>query len=185
MWGFSGVCSFSWNFDIFHVNSKKLRLQAPQGCARFAVSCANSWRLDYLSHSNTMEVWKPARRKTAKIHWNGHTPEIEVWIDNFNAKARKTMEHKLHKIWRSLKFCTTSGKRAHHCTDWNTAPNTQYFKGSRTRHYYRIVILWQLCRNFTYFLRTVINITHCTRTYCLVAQNVFIGFYAFVDIEAH
>ena len=36
------------------------------GCAHFAVSCANSWRHDYLSHSNTMEVWKPARPKTGK-----------------------------------------------------------------------------------------------------------------------
>ena len=26
----SGVCSFSWNLDIFHVNSKKLGVQAPQ-----------------------------------------------------------------------------------------------------------------------------------------------------------
>ena len=43
-------------------------------CGRLVVSCANSWRLDYLSHSNTMEVWKPAWRKTAKFHWNEHTP---------------------------------------------------------------------------------------------------------------
>ena len=39
--------------------------------------------------------------------------ESEVWIGDFNVKARKTIEHKLHKIWRSLKFCKISGKRAH------------------------------------------------------------------------
>ena len=39
--------------------------------------------------------------------------ESEVWIGNFNVKAWKTTEHKLHKIWFSLKFCKNSGKRAH------------------------------------------------------------------------
>ena len=28
----------------------------------------------------------------------------EVWIGIFNVKAWKTTKHKLHKIWRSLKF---------------------------------------------------------------------------------
>ena len=32
-------------------------------------------RLDCLSHSITMEVWKPVRWKTAKIHWNEPTRE--------------------------------------------------------------------------------------------------------------
>ena len=31
-------------------------------------------RLDCFSHSITMEVWKPARWKTAKFHRNEHTP---------------------------------------------------------------------------------------------------------------
>ena len=39
--------------------------------------------------------------------------ESGVWTGNFNAKAWKTTRHKLHKIWRSLKFCTNSGKPAH------------------------------------------------------------------------
>ena len=30
--------------------------------------------------------------------------ENEVWIGNFNVKARKTTEHILHKTWHSLKF---------------------------------------------------------------------------------
>ena len=33
-------------------------------------------RLDCFSHSITIEVWKPARWKTAKIHWNKHTPVV-------------------------------------------------------------------------------------------------------------
>ena len=39
--------------------------------------------------------------------------ESEVWIGNLNVKARKTTEHKLHKIWRSLKFCKILGKWEH------------------------------------------------------------------------
>ena len=39
--------------------------------------------------------------------------ESEVWIGNLNVKAWKTTEHKLHKIWCSLKFCKNSAKRAH------------------------------------------------------------------------
>ena len=39
--------------------------------------------------------------------------ESEVWIGNFNVKAWKTTEHKLHKIWRSRKFYKNSRKRAH------------------------------------------------------------------------
>ena len=127
-------------------------------------------RLDCFSHSITMEVWKPARWKTAKIHRNEHTPgvcsfcwfeckflcaliaflialqwkcenllgekqpkftemstpqgcarfaeilseltktwssgttECRVWIGNCNVKVWKSTEHKLHNIWRSLKF---------------------------------------------------------------------------------
>ena len=30
--------------------------------------------LDWFSHSITMEVWKPAQWKTAKFHWNKHSP---------------------------------------------------------------------------------------------------------------
>ena len=33
-------------------------------------------RLDCFSQSITMEVWKPARWKTAKFHRNEHTPQL-------------------------------------------------------------------------------------------------------------
>ena len=39
--------------------------------------------------------------------------QSRVWIGNFNVKAWKTTKHKLHKIWRSLSFCTKSRKQAH------------------------------------------------------------------------
>ena len=39
--------------------------------------------------------------------------ENELWIGNFNVKAWKNTDHKLRKIWRSLKFRKISGKRAH------------------------------------------------------------------------
>ena len=53
--------------------------------------------------------FSPERKETGSLG----TTESEVWIGNFNVKAWKTTEHKLHKIWRSLKFCKISGKRAH------------------------------------------------------------------------
>ena len=42
----ANVIFFSGRNDIFDL----------LGCARFADLCANSWRLDCFSHSNTMEV---------------------------------------------------------------------------------------------------------------------------------
>ena len=45
--------------------------------------------------------------------WSLGATESEVLIGNLNVKARKTTTHKLHKIWRSLKFCKISGKQAH------------------------------------------------------------------------
>ena len=44
--------------------------------------------------------------------WSSGATECAVWIGNCNVKVWKSTEHKLHKIWRSLKFCTNSGKRA-------------------------------------------------------------------------
>ena len=48
-----------------------------------------------------------------KETWSLDATGSEVWIGNFNVKARKSTKHNLHKIWRSLKFCTNSGKQAH------------------------------------------------------------------------
>ena len=45
--------------------------------------------------------------------WSSGATECRVWIGNCNVKVWKSTEHKLHKIWRSLKFCVNSGKRAH------------------------------------------------------------------------
>ena len=45
--------------------------------------------------------------------WSSGATECRVWIGNCNVKVWKSTEHKLHKIWRSLKFCTNLGKRAH------------------------------------------------------------------------
>ena len=45
--------------------------------------------------------------------WSSGATECGVWIGNCNAKVWKSTEHKLHNIWRSLKFCTNWGKRAH------------------------------------------------------------------------
>ena len=45
--------------------------------------------------------------------WSSGATEYGVWIGNCNVKVWKSTEHKLHKIWHSLKFCVNSGKRAH------------------------------------------------------------------------
>ena len=37
-------------------------------------------------------------------NWEFRRHRNEVWIGNFNVKAWKTTEHKLHKIWRSTKI---------------------------------------------------------------------------------
>ena len=82
-------------------------------------------------YKSTMEknlsIWKKnSRRLGVLVSWNldifhvnsketeswGAT-EIKVWIGNFNVKVWKTTEHKVHKIWHSLKFCKISGKWTH------------------------------------------------------------------------
>ena len=45
--------------------------------------------------------------------WSSGATECDVWIGKCNVKVWKSTEHKLHKIWRSLKFCVNSRKRAH------------------------------------------------------------------------
>ena len=39
--------------------------------------------------------------------------ESQIGIECLIVRWRKSTEHKLYKIWRSLKFCKNSGKRAH------------------------------------------------------------------------
>ena len=50
--------------------------------------------------------FSPEREKTESLG----TAESQVWVSNLNVKARKTTEHKLHKIWWSLKFLQTFRK---------------------------------------------------------------------------
>ena len=112
-------------------------LPLPQGCARFADLYANScapWLLfsyHYNRNVKTCSV-KNGQNSPKRAHPRdvlvflkfGHFScelnetgssggaESEVSIGNLNVKARKTTKHILHKIWRSLKFCKISGKRA-------------------------------------------------------------------------
>ena len=72
----------SWirTWKLIHV----MKQQVLRGCTRFL----NLWQF------------------LAKLKETGSlgATESEVWIANFNVKAWKTTEHKLHKIWCSLKF---------------------------------------------------------------------------------
>ena len=55
--------------------------------------------LDCFSHSIIMEVWKPARWKTAKIHRNEHTP----WLLVGGAPTLTTGSPKIFKILRKIR----------------------------------------------------------------------------------
>ena len=73
------------------------------------LKCDRIWGvLVFLKFSHCL----PERVETGSL---GAT-KSKVWIGSFKVKARKTTEHKLHKIWHSLKFCKNSAKRAHPCT---------------------------------------------------------------------
>ena len=50
-------------------------------CSFYWFVCKFCVYLDCFSHSITVEVWKPARSKTAKIHGNEHTSGVLVqWV---------------------------------------------------------------------------------------------------------
>ena len=59
-----------------YMKLKNLDKEVPKGVLVLLICLQILVRLDYFSHSITMEVWKPARWKTAKIHRNEHTPWI-------------------------------------------------------------------------------------------------------------
>ena len=62
--------------------------------------------------------------------------ECGVWTGNCNVKVCKSTEHKLHKIWRSLKCCTNWGKQAH--------PENHRFLSSN----FKLQFLWCLNSQF-------------------------------------
>ena len=59
----------------------------------------------------SLKFWhfSPERTQT----WSLGATESEVWIGNLNVKAWKTTKHKLHKSWRSLKFCKKIQENEH------------------------------------------------------------------------
>ena len=128
-----GKSSWPWGVLVLpklQVNSQKLGVQAPQGCARFAEiaseltktlsSGATEFRV-WIGNYN-VKVWNLPRTNSTKyetqnilvkFQQNEHTPEFGVWIGNCNAKVWKSTEDKLHKIWNSKYFSQISAKRAH------------------------------------------------------------------------
>ena len=68
----------------------------PWGVLVLLISVQILVRLDYFSHRITTEVWKPARWKTAKNHWNEHTPDFfpgpknpDMLVQFLNSLTRK------------------------------------------------------------------------------------------------
>ena len=77
--------------DFFFLKNDEHTLFVPQVCARVL---------------NFPRFFHPNVQKLGSLG----AIESEIWIGNFNVKAQKTTKHKLHKIWRSLKFCKKSAK---------------------------------------------------------------------------
>ena len=59
-----------------------------------------NWNPEVSLFSWIFDIFSPERAQT----WSLGATESEVWIGNLNVKAWKSTKHKLHKIWRSLKF---------------------------------------------------------------------------------
>ena len=66
-----------------------------------------SWKVFTMSYQGPgmcLFSWIVSIFSWTQRNWEFSTTWSEVWIGNFNVKAWKPTEHKLHKIWRSLNF---------------------------------------------------------------------------------
>ena len=58
-----------------------------------------------------LKFWQFSSKLTKT--WSSGATECRVWIANCNVKVRKSSEHKLHNIWRSVKFKQNEHTPAH------------------------------------------------------------------------
>ena len=100
-----GSVIVSWSFDIF----------LPERTETWSLGATESE--SWIGNFN-VKAWKPTQEcdcfpeYLTFFSWTYTNLEFRrhrKWIGNFNWKTTK---HKLHKIWRSLKFCKNSGKQA-------------------------------------------------------------------------
>ena len=89
-------------------------VETVQGCARFA---------EILS-----ELTKT---------WSSGATECGVWIGNCNVKVWKSTEHKLHNIWRSLKFQQNEHTPAHYY--WSQFHWNRYRIRTASRELHRLL----------------------------------------------
>ena len=106
--------SFQWKifFSLNSANSVKIsRENSIITMVRYSLDPKNGQLSRHWSVLVLLKLgqFSPERAETGSSGATG----CEMWIANFNVKAWKTIEHKLHKICRSLKFCKITGKRAH------------------------------------------------------------------------
>ena len=65
--------------------------------------------LKYICNCTIVNVFQGCARFTENLSeltktWSSGATECGVWIGNCNVKVWKSTEHKLHNIWRSVKF---------------------------------------------------------------------------------
>ena len=81
-----------------------------RNCFNFAMMICCRWWISVLQGHFGTGREPPGCARFAEIlseltkTWSSGATECGVWIGNCNVKVWKSTEHKLHKIWRSLKF---------------------------------------------------------------------------------
>ena len=157
-----GVCSFSWIFDNFPVNSKKMGVQAPENCELknsfynftfislvlflYVLPIYNIAMVICLNHQQNiikvrgvlvlLKFWQFSSELTKT--WSSGATECGVWIGNCNVKEWKSTEHKLHNIWRSLKF-----QQNEHTPGW-----TWVFDCEMKKNYWAQTHSLKFCKKF-------------------------------------
>ena len=103
----SGVCRVNWHFsckpkETGRLGTRKLCTQNLLLELDIHFTCSLCLCITNLQHCDG-DLPETTTNCKLKSSWN--------W--EFYCERKKTTEHIVHKIWRSLKFCKKSGKRAH------------------------------------------------------------------------
>ena len=86
--------------EVVFLKIRQICMLAPPpgvGAPSYGESCIRPWGVLVL-----LKFWQFSNELTKT--WSSGTTECRVWIGNCNVKVWKSTEHKLHKIWCSLKF---------------------------------------------------------------------------------
>ena len=138
----SGVCSFLLMFCKIWVSARFCGFVL-RGVHVLVICVQILVRLDCFSHSITMEVWKPARWKTAKINRNKHTPAV------FHTLTLKL------PIQTSLSVCQTPSLYTFRWKMWKFQQN-KHTPGNREKrprnHLNSVFLFFHWLRDLGYFV---------------------------------